>query len=749
AVLTEQAADEARRAAAWPWETLGVPLSVVSFDAKFRPAFADRGAVVRQGGGRHNRSALVPLSGDDVLWQARVSQLLEHLAELPADQRQAEALARQFDWLPPAGVLPLEVADFERGRQTLFPPSYDVQAQPIPLDMVDALIAESSALLPFNLSLRDQVQLLVPVPARYYDPDLLKLDERVHPLFDLEIARLERERQLLLSRRDGLRRRYDTLLRSVTGELPGYTPDDPNALPDEAGALDALAFTRIHKSSVAPGQGDLHQFTAAHATLQFHATDELVFFVRIDQPVAGIGVRPLISTPGAPGTAPIVWGSMGGVAGRFNRVGDLPPPGQWARLSVPISRTALGGQKIDGFAFATFGGRAAGEVSWGHVGKVSDGLEFYWVTDALPPGAVADGNWTWEIQGAPFTAEEDAAAGLPIEPAAAANPAPPGAHPHARHVSELERLVASWKNYKGGVLMAELGEPVNRPADAQTPPRPEEAGLDELIARLDARIRTAGDHIDFGFLRARTDIFRMRQTVLGTDEASRLLTSPAGSELIDRSNNAVASEKAFADYFGKLNEKVKAPPIFKSPAPAPAPGGGVPRLAPAVRSDSGSGGLNLRLNNALFRAPSGFTGIAAPAETMTTTEVRAAVGGVSGARLVDARVELKTARISLDNLRARPLSTEPPPAVKDVIGSSLLGATYNSVTVAERFTAPPSVLSSNAAAKGKGDFVKTGIDLLQASGLVIDDLPVFGYQLKGAPSEEAKKVTAGDLLKRG
>lgn len=132
----------------------------------------------------------LPGAGDDVLWQARVSQLLEHLAELPADQRNAQVLQAQFDWLPPAGVLPLDLADFVNGRQTIFPPQFDVQAQPVPIDMVDALIAEASPLLPYNLSLRDQVQLLVPVPSRYYDPDLLKLDERVHPLFDLEISRL-------------------------------------------------------------------------------------------------------------------------------------------------------------------------------------------------------------------------------------------------------------------------------------------------------------------------------------------------------------------------------------------------------------------------------------------------------------------------------------------------------------------------------------------------------------------------------
>ena len=218
----------------------------------------------------------MPWSGDDVLWQARVSQLLEHLAELPADQRHASALQQQFDWLPPAGVVPRDVADFLTGRQSLFPAQFDVQAQPVPIDMVDALIAESSALMPYNLSLRDQVQLLVPVPARHYDPELLKLDLAVHPLFDLEIQRLGTQRLQLLTRRDGLRRRHDLLVQAVVGNLPAYPQDDPNALPDETGALDAMAFHRVHVAHAEARFQEQHGFTGAHLPLDLQASDELM-----------------------------------------------------------------------------------------------------------------------------------------------------------------------------------------------------------------------------------------------------------------------------------------------------------------------------------------------------------------------------------------------------------------------------------------------------------------------------------------
>jgi hypothetical protein len=776
--LAAQAALIDARAEPWPWEGLGVPLSIVAFDAAFKPVFADRAAVVRQGGGRRNRSALVPWSGDDVLWQARVSQLLEHLAELPADQRNAQVLQQQFDWLPAAGVLPLSVADLIGGRQAFFPPGFDVQAQPIPIDMVDALIAESSALMPFNLSLRDQVQLLVPVPARFYDRDLLQLDLHIHPLFDLEIARLTGERQSLLTRRDGLRRRFDLLTQAVGGSLPAYPQDDPNALPDETGALDALAFNRVHVSNAAANAAEMHQFSAAHLKLQFQASDELIVFVRIDSAPAGIGVRPLVSGEGggtAAETRPFTWGTVPAEA-NGDLVGGLPETGVWTRLSVPMSRAGLAGQKIDGLAFAIFGGAQASQVSWGYAGRAASGVETYWVSDALPPGAqVGDAaSWVWQDQGDGALVADDAALGVPIEGLPAGDAAST-AHPHSRHVSELEKLVASWKNFRNGVLNVELGDPTAG-RTATTPPRTIDGGLDELIQRLDGRIKAAGDHVDFGFLRARTDIFRLRQSVLGTDDAGRFLTSPAAAELVKRNENPVATEKEFADYFTRLNAKAITPPDFNTP--------GTPRSrGPAARAGVTLGATrvtNTRVslpssaftlsssNSSLFASPTPSASVIAAIPAVSVSAAPSVIIAAAPSAAVGARPGLEvsdTVKISADVaatpvriggvtkavsgvgvIAARPvrLSVEAPPAIKDVVGASLIGATYNTVTVAERFTLPASVVSSNTAAKGKNDFVLTGISGLKNAGLVIDDLPVFGYQ-KGT-GDDAKNVTASDLL---
>lgn len=107
-------------------------------------------------------------------------------------------------------------------------------------------------------------------------------------------------------------------------------------------------------------------------------------FVRIDSAPLGIGLRPLISaTLNVPEvvTHPFIWGTAPAEA-NGERMGDLPASGEWVQLAVPMSRAGLGGRRIDGLAFAIFGGEGPSQVTWGHAGKASNGLETVWVGDA-------------------------------------------------------------------------------------------------------------------------------------------------------------------------------------------------------------------------------------------------------------------------------------------------------------------------------------------------------------------------------
>jgi hypothetical protein len=581
----------------WPWEAVGVALSIVGFDGKFRPAFADRAAVVRQGGGRRNRTPLVHLAGEDVLWQARVAQMLEHVAELPVEERSAYRLVAHFERLPPAGLLPRDAVDIEAKRQMFFPPQFDVQAQPVPLDMIDALMAESASLASLDLSGTEQVQVLVPVPARFYEKDLLNLDERINPLFDLEIRRLEDERLRLLKRRDALRRRIDLLTKAISGGLPAYPEDDPNALADERGALDAMAFSRIRRvefdSTIPLGEWHFHGFKRADARLTMTAADTMFMYVNVNRPVLALALRverqvlDTTTTPPTPITQEAIffWGTVAQLASTMIRVGDLPVgedgkplTNTWMRLDLPV---ALGARRtsarvmpnllldgpLDNMQFGVLPAEGGGAVRWGYAGVAGTGTEAYWVADAFPPGStptVSGGAPVlWDGLGEVIAPWEEAGFGVVTKDATRFS------------VQELDTLIERYSNTPGG-LGRELGVPWARPAwsregDAgyatrdkgepltfKLPPLIEQ-GLTALIARLEQRIAAGDDHIEVGFLRARTDIFRLRQGVLGTTLAGRLLTSPAAAELVQRSESAVATDKVFADYFERAKTRTQPP----------------------------------------------------------------------------------------------------------------------------------------------------------------------------------------------
>lgn len=712
----------------WPWEQIGVPLVLIGFDRNFLPAFADRGAVSRQGGGRHNRANLVPRAGDDALWQARVAQLTEHLAELDPAERTADELSKRFDWLPPAGVLPKQVIDVKAGRQFVFPASFDVQAQPIPIDMVDALIEESSPLLPFNLSLRDQVQILVPVAARYFEADLLKLDERVHPLFDLEVRRLESARLLLLMRRDGLRRRVDVLSKAVNGAFPSYPEDDFNALPDETGALDAVAFARVHRSRADPLATEIHGFKDSDARLELNAADTLIVFAYLATPPAALRLQFFAESaqtdPAKRKQSPVLYFGESGVVDDAERVGALPAAGAWVRLEIPAARTGLASQKLDGIAFGMKAAAAAADVLWGSAGKLSNGFETLWVTDALPPGAKIDTTgapWQWTAQGDPQLVatidDEDAGLGLPVAG-------------DVRGVAEVANLLSAYQGFAGGALMVELGSP--GPGGNRANPRILDAGLNELISRLGQRIEAANDHVEFGFLRARTDIFRVRQSVLGTEQAGRLLTSPTASELITRNDNPVATEKEFADYFDRA--KTATVP------PAPAPRGSVPRTpvegtaAPLAAAVSAPVAMAPPVETrSTFDALAGLwtkPGVSAPFVLSQGAGVKA-LGGAAGKDLL-LRKEItagaaESAAVIAGSRVGEVLVKAPAPSVGDVTGTSLFGSSLNTITVGERLGSSSAIVVQNAAVTGKGAFVESGSKLLLDKGFVMGDLQVYGF----------------------
>lgn len=224
-----------------PWEEVGVPISLVGFDAQWDLQFVDRHSVVREGGRRKRRTMFIPRSGNPFLWQARLKQFAEQLAETDSDNRPAADLAAQFRYLPPVGVLPRKAVELLTGsdlnpgateswvgRNNFFPSTYRVDATPVPLEQLDLAMTASASMTPFDTFAPDVVEVLVPVPQIWFEPDLLKI-EAVSPQFQKEIDRLNAQIVESSQQRKAVRRKHGTLVKSISGKAPTYIDPDPQA----------------------------------------------------------------------------------------------------------------------------------------------------------------------------------------------------------------------------------------------------------------------------------------------------------------------------------------------------------------------------------------------------------------------------------------------------------------------------------------------------------------------------------------
>jgi hypothetical protein len=234
--------DAERRLAAdavLPWEEVGVPIGLIGFDAAFAPLFADRHAVARAGGRARRRTPLVAGLGSPLLWQARIQQFAEHVADAQAGGRATAELAPEFRYVPPVGLLPRDAADPRAGRGVFFPSSWTVDAVPVPLEQLDVVVRASASLDALDTFGADRVQILVPVPQVWYEPRLL-VTEAVDAEFQQTLDGFLAGRATWLARRADVRDKAAAVGRAISGTPPAFPAPDPDALEDEAVATDPL-----------------------------------------------------------------------------------------------------------------------------------------------------------------------------------------------------------------------------------------------------------------------------------------------------------------------------------------------------------------------------------------------------------------------------------------------------------------------------------------------------------------------------
>lgn len=419
-----------------PWEPWGLPLALVALAANRQPLWLDRASVVRQGGrGREGRLQRTTPAGAAAgrcvtqprlpsLWQAQIEQLAEQIASAGEPAPPAAALADAFGrWLPPVGLLPRDAFNTTTRRSDFFPPGFDIDATPVPVDQLDLAVRASAGLAPLSLNAAETVRLLVPVPLQSWEPRLL-LTELIAPLFDETLARYLLNRARALGMRQGLRWRGAMLAHALSGQTPAVPAfkDDPQAIERESlSPWGEPPPGGGHRSALMAG---LHQHFFDGATTPFAVAvgESLFAWVCLDpeQPPRTLMLQWHRAGAGGSWEQRAYWGedllalgSPDGSAAHY-RAGDLPSAGAWVQLMVPAAVLGLDSAAVDGMAFTLHGGRAA----YGLAGARNGGNWRKWFCNYLPPGARVQGNEPWELLTAndlwlPFEPQDGVVPSLP------------------------------------------------------------------------------------------------------------------------------------------------------------------------------------------------------------------------------------------------------------------------------------------------------------------------------------------------
>ncbi len=630
-----------------PWELAGVPVALVGFDAAWRFQFVDRNAVVRTGGRPRRRSRLVngwqsageryfsgalPQVHNPYLWQARIQQFAEQVADAYLDGTPIHEIAAQFTHLPPAGLLPADAVDFILGEaavadradlQHFFPATYTADVVPVPLEQLDLALEGSASLAPFDVAAPDQVRLLVPVPQAFYEPGLLKV-EQVDPEFQQTLDEFTTRRGRWLNRRQELRAKHATLARALSGQAPAYPLVDPLAVDDYE-----AEYPQIDEADPQLSATELAYGTTLREG-QWVSTGLEALRQRL------LGASPLRRGS----TAALDLGDAGQNNNLINKLRQVDP-----RITYDSGKKQLTLQ-----GHLTIEGRDALKRVVNEMDGPGTALE---ALDALQTASLRD------------------------------------------EVGQLDAL-----------------------------------GLSRFIAYLEEKVRQADDKVDFGFLRIQTDIYRVRQLMLGSTAGTRLAVSPTLAT-IAQGTSAASSRANLRTFYDQL--KTQPTPVSTADPAAPrAVGAAAEKAAPtaAAISESAFGSISKVAISPIssFKLP----------ETSLV-----ALGGTQlGATLVQKQPTAISEALSAALKAGAGGVLKPVPEASapiEVIGqSALIGAIdLRTVTIAERLEPAKAPESKDFSVASKHEVVSSLIELARSQdGINLDDLVIPGVP---------KRNEAGDI----
>jgi hypothetical protein len=256
----------------------------------------------------------------------------------------------------------------------------------------------------------------------------------------------------------------------------------------------------------------------------------------------------------------------------------------------------------------------------------------------------------------------------------------------------------------------------------------EEKGVQPFAERLAAAVRRADDFIDFSFARVQTDLYRLREQMLGKDAALRLATSPALASVL-RDDSALGQRERLNAYLSAF----RAETVNQAVGTATTAGGG------GIEDDetrTAAGGGFVVANPVVKSRTSFFT--AATAATATAASIEGATTGftpLSSGITRTAATSLAATAGALTRTRLRTPVAGASAVDKVLFARPLIGDAYDfrTVTVAERLGTPAANETKSFAVLTRYE-VLNGLKTLQQAvetenGLLlhIDDVLLPGF----------------------
>lgn len=722
-----------------PWMKLGVAIGLIGFDEDWKTLFVDSHAVVRPGGKRRRSASVLAEIGNRFMWQARFQQFNEQLAEFLTSgqevqsddvQDSAARAATQFRYLPPVGVLPKNFIDFKTKKQNFFPLSFKVEAIAIPYEQLDVVIQDSASLAHYDFNRSDRIQALVPVPQIYYEPELLKT-EFIDPEFDFTIERFTNTRNDWLGRRLEILRKASAVNKVIRGEAITFEK------PDSA-AVDYAELAKPFENALIE-YGDGWQYLKAEIALPANWQK------------AGFD-----DTSWLTGNSGFGYGSVE----VKTELGDMQDNYSSLALRKKFTMSERDEAKHYLLEVVTNGGFIAylnGEEIKKHnlssgdfdslADKTTESNVYRFDLGELTSTLLAGENLiTFQTHTSNVSASvfsflprlieiqyvediEDDDFGISIDRDDTDKPVLENFEPvySVENLQELDHFFNS-KTYKtddGNENLIWTTEEIAAFNQIKND------GIEGFISFIQDKVNNANDKVDFGFIRLQTDIYRIRQFMLGNVEATKLATSPVLAG-IAKGDTAAATKQEISKIAAFLSSQEKAESNTVSDVPGTTGGAesdGKPDLVfNAIRGDSSLSGDMSFVSSGRADTSGGFDfaredDVISGISKLSARSKAEASGLFSGNEKLNLEKESRsTGGLLGGNFKVDDIEEQ----------SSIVGSfqTFRNVTVGERLNQST---SEEAIFSGRASKAET-IGNILSSGLSMDGIKVPG--IKGDGNED-------------